>query len=53
MCIYIGVLVGSDCDELGLRECEGLHSARLAGILCAIFIHFHHMQPRLVLVQRL
>lgn len=51
--LYIGVLVGGDCYELGLGEGEGLHSARLVGILCPVFVHLHHMQAGLVLVEGL
>lgn len=51
--LYISVLVGGDCYELGLRKGEGLHSARLVGILRAVFVHLHHMQAGLVLVERL
>jgi hypothetical protein len=50
---YIRVLVGGDSDELSLRKSERLDSAWLAGVLCAILIHFHHVQTGLVLVQGL
>ena len=50
---YIRVLVGGDSDELSLRKSERLDSAWLARVLCAILIHFHHVQTGLVLVQGL
>lgn len=50
---YIGVLVGGDGDELSFGESERLHAAGLAGVLCAVLVHFHHMQAGLVLVQGL
>lgn len=50
---YVGVLIGCDGDELRLREGESLDTSWLAGVLCPIFVHFHHMEPRLVLVERL
>lgn len=50
---YIRVLVSRDCDELSLGESECLHAARLAGVLRAVLVHFHHMQAGLVLVQGL
>ena len=50
---YVGVLIGCDGNELRLCEGESLDSSRLAGVLCPIFVHFHHMEPRLVLVERL
>ena len=52
-CPYIGVLVRCDGDELRLCEGESLDSSRLAGVLCPILVHFHHMEPGLVLVERL
>lgn len=52
-CPYVSVLVSGDGDELRLREGESLDSSRLAGVLCPIFVHFHHMEPGLVLVERL
>lgn len=51
--LYIGVLIGGDRYELRLREGEGLHSARLVGILRPVFVHLHHMQAWLVLVEGL
>lgn len=51
--LYIGVLVGGDRYELGLGEGEGLHSARLVGVLRPVFVHLHHMQAGLVLVEGL
>lgn len=50
---YVGVLIGGDGNELRLCEGESLDSSWLAGVLCPIFVHFHHMEPRLVLVERL
>lgn len=50
---HIGVLVRRDGDKLRLREGESLHSSWLAGVLRAILVHFHHMEPGLVLVERL
>lgn len=50
---YIGVLVGSDGDELSLGKSERLHAAGLAGVLRAVLVHFHYMQAGLVLVQGL
>ena len=50
---YIGVLVGSDGDELSFGKSERLHAAGLAGVLRAILVHFHYMQAGLVLVQGL
>lgn len=50
---YVGVLIGCDGDELRLCEGESLDTSWLAGVLCPIFVHFHHMEPRLVLVERL
>ena len=50
---YIGVLVSCDGDELRLREGESLHSSWLAGVLCPILADFHHVEPGLILVERL
>lgn len=50
---YVGVLVGCDGHELRLCEGERLDSSWLAGVLCPVLVHFHHMEPRLVLVERL
>lgn len=50
---YIGVLVGGDGDELRLREGESLHSPWLAAVLRAVLVHLHHMEPGLVLMERL
>lgn len=50
---YIGVLVGGDSDELSLRESERLDTARLAGVLGAVLVHFYHVQTGLVLVKGL
>lgn len=50
---YICVLVSSDGNELSLWENEGLSFGREEGVLRAVLLHFHHVQTRLVLVQRL
>lgn len=50
---HICVLVSSDGDELRLREDEGLSLGREEGVLRAVLLHLHHVQARLVLVQRL
>lgn len=34
-------------------ESERLHAPGLAGVLCAVLVHFHYMQAGLVLVQGL
>lgn len=50
---HICVLVSSDGDELCLGENEGLSFGREEGVLSAVLLHLHHVQARLVLVQRL
>lgn len=50
---YICVLIGCDGDELRLREDEGLSFGREEGILCAVLLHLHDVETRLVLVERL
>lgn len=52
-CSYVGVLVSCDGDELRFCEGESLDSSWLAGVLCPILVYFHHMEPRLVLVEGL
>lgn len=50
---YICVLVSGDGDELCLGENEGLSFGREEGVLRTVLLHLHHVQARLVLVQRL
>lgn len=50
---YIGILISCDGDELRFCEGESLDSPWLAGVLCPILVYFHHMEPGLVLVERL
>lgn len=50
---YVGVLVSCDGDELRLGEGESLDSSWLAAVLCAVLVHLHHMEPGLVLMERL
>ena len=44
---YLVVLVGCDCDELGLREDAGFKGA--VGKLLDV-IRLHHVKPRLIFV---
>lgn len=50
---YIGILISCDGNELRFCEGESLDSSWLAGVLCPILVYFHHMEPGLVLVERL
>lgn len=50
---YIGILVSCDSDELRFWEGESLDSSWLVGVFCPILVYFHHMEPGLVLVERL
>lgn len=50
---YVGVLVSCDGDELRLGEGESLDSSWLAAVLRAVLVHLHHMEPGLVLMERL
>lgn len=50
---HVCILVGSDCNELGLGEDEGEWLTTAEGIFCSILLHLRDMQAWLVLVERL
>lgn len=50
---YISILIRGDRDKLRLRESESLHPSGLARVLGSVLVHLHHMQSRLVFMQRL